>query len=94
MGLVTQNMINKIKKEWEKSSSYLVGLLADFAAERFAARVAGLVFVQQGGATECLLAEETLVELLRVALLDVLPVILKRGEAQTTLLTVIGLCDV
>lgn len=50
-----------------------------------------LVFVQQGGAGEHLVADGTLVELLWVELLDVLAMLLQRGEAEATLLTVMRL---
>lgn len=50
-----------------------------------------LVFVEEGGAGEHLVAHSTLVELFRVELLDVLPMLLQRGEAEAALLTVVGL---
>lgn len=54
----------------------------------------GLVFVQEGGAGKQLTAGGTLVELLRVKLLDVLPMLVQRREAETALLTVVGLRQV
>lgn len=71
--------------------SHLVGLVAELTAERFVAPVGGLVFFQQGGAAEHLVTGGALVELLRVDLLDVLLMLLQRGEAQTTALTVVRL---
>lgn len=71
-----------------RSRSYLVRLVAQVAAEGLGPAVCAFVFVQQGGAGEHLATGGTLVELLRVDLLDVLAMLLQRGEAQATLLTV------
>lgn len=51
----------------------------------------GLVFLQQGGAAEHLVTGGALVVLLRVNLLDVLLMLLQRGEAEATALTVVRL---
>lgn len=51
----------------------------------------GLVLFQQGAAGEHLAAGGTLVELFWVVVLDVLPMLLQRGETETTLLTVMRL---
>lgn len=50
-----------------------------------------LVFFQQGGAGEHFAAGGTLVVLLGVKLLDVLAMLVQRGEAETTFLTVMRL---
>lgn len=76
------------------SLSHLVGLLAELAAEWLAPSVDGYVFLQQGGVGEHLVALRTPVVLLRVTLLDVLPVVLQCGKTETTLLTVMRLRDV
>lgn len=73
------------------SLSHLVGLLAKLAAVWCSPSVHSYVFLQQDGVGEHLVALRTLVELLGVALLDVLPVVLQRGKGQTTFLTVMGL---
>lgn len=73
------------------ASAYLVRLVAEVTAEGLGSSVCGLVFVQQGGAGEHLVAGWTLVELFRVELLDVLAMLLQCGEAETTLLTVVRL---
>lgn len=78
----------------QTSPSYLVRLVTEVAAERLGSRVRGLVFVQQGGASAHLVAGEALVKFLWVELLDVLPMLLQRREAQAALLTVMGLRQV
>lgn len=70
---------------------YLIRLVAEVTAEGFGSGVRALVFVQQGGAGEHLVAGGTLVELFWVKLLDVLAMLLQRGEAEATLLTVMRL---
>ena len=71
--------------------SYLVRLVAEVTSEGLGSSVCALVFVQQGGAGKHLVTGGTLVELLWVVVLDVLPMLLQRGEAETTLLTVMRL---
>lgn len=73
------------------SSPYLVRLVAEVTAEGFGSHVRGLVFVQQGGAGEHLIACGTLVELLGMKVLDVLTMLLQSGETKATLLTVVRL---
>ena len=73
---------------------YLVGLLAEVAAVGLHPGVHALVLVQQGGAVEHLVADGALVEVAGVAVLEVLPVLLHRREAQAALLAVVGLQDV
>lgn len=51
----------------------------------------GLVFIQQGGAGEHLIACGTLVELFGMKVLDVLTMLLQCGETEATLLTVVRL---
>lgn len=75
-------------------SSYLVRLVAEVTAEGLGSTVRGLVFFQQGAAGEHLVAGGTLVELFWVVVLDVLPMLLQRGETETTLLTVMRLWHV
>ena len=58
---------------WEP---YLVGFLAEVAAVGLHPGVHGLVFLQHGGAVEHLVADGALVEITRVAVLEVLPVLL------------------
>lgn len=70
---------------------YLIGLVAEVTAEGLDSSMCALVFFQQGGAGEHLVANRTLVELFRVELLDVLAMLLQRGEAETALLTVVRL---
>lgn len=69
----------------------MVRLVAEVTAEGFGSNVCGLVFVQQGGAGEHLIACGALVELFRMKVLDVLTMLLQSGEAEATLLTVMRL---
>lgn len=68
---------------------HLVRLVAEVAGEGLGPGVCAHVFLQQGSAGEHLATGGTLVELFGVELLDVLAMLLQRGEAQTTLLTVV-----
>lgn len=58
------------------STTHLVRLVADVTAEGLGSCVCDLVFVEEGGTREHLVADGTLVELLWVELLDVLPMLL------------------
>lgn len=70
---------------------YLVRPVAEVTAEWLASYVRALVFVQQGGAGEHLVAGGAPVELLGVELLHVPPMLLQGGETQTALLAVVRL---
>lgn len=69
----------------------LVGLVADAAAEGLPSDVGHQVPLQHGGGAEDLPACGAGVVLLRVHLVDVLAVVLQRGEAHPALLAVVGI---
>lgn len=74
-----------------KTGAHLVGLVADAAAEGLPSDVGHQVPLQHGGGAEDLPACGAGVVLLRVHLVDVLAVVLQRGEAHPALLAVVGI---
>lgn len=73
---------------------YLVRLVTQVTAERFASYVCALVFVQQSGAGENLIAGGAFVKLFGMELLHVLTMLLQSGKTETAFLTVVRLRQV